>query len=108
MITGSLDHHVILWDISKSEYIFKFDHLSIVTCITFCPNVIFIIIKQNDEYFATGCIDKIIRIFSSKKRTIVDYKNVDDLITAIEYSPTSEHLVVGCHNGKCEIFKFDV
>ena len=49
-------------------------------------------------------MDKIIRVFDIKKKKVVDYLNVSNLITAITYSTCGQFIVVGYHNGICEVF----
>mgnify|MGYP002625486751 FL=1 len=65
LLSCSMDKFVILWDISLSEEnckIQSFDHGNIVTCISFSPTDKFI--------FASGCLDKFIRIWDF--RDIID------------------------------------
>ena len=66
------------------------------------------ILIKNDDIFVSGSLDKIIRIFSIKKKKIIDYINVVDLITAISFSPCSGFIVSGYHNGKCDVFSYEV
>ena len=58
LLSCSTDKFVILWDVSLSEEnckIQSFDHENIVTCVSFCPT---------DKFkFASGCLDKFIRIW---------------------------------------------
>ena len=58
LLSASLDHYVILWDISKNDnnIIKKFDHKDIITCISFSPS--------NPNIFISGCFDRFIRIFT--------------------------------------------
>ena len=70
LLSASLDHYVILWDISKKEnnIIKKFDHNEIITCISFSPT--------NPNTFISGCFDRFIRIFTIDDSII--YKNKED------------------------------
>ena len=67
LLSASLDHYVILWDISlkQNNIIKKFDHNEIVTCISFSP--------VNPNIFISGCFDRFIRIFNIDESII--YKN---------------------------------
>ena len=67
LLSASLDHYVILWDISQKQnnIIKKFDHNEIVTCISFSP--------VNPNIFISGCFDRFIRIFNIDESII--YKN---------------------------------
>ena len=127
LLSASLDHFVILWDISKEDncLIEKYEHNDFVTCVQFSP------IDQN--IFITGCFDKYIRIynisneikkknnvnmkeenktekknlkesktFSSKK--IKDFFNLADKITSISIFPEGRQLAIGTINGKINIY----
>ena len=39
VLTAGLDSNVILWDVNKEQPQAKFEHSSMVTSISFCPNV---------------------------------------------------------------------
>lgn len=71
LLSASLDHYAILWDISKKEnnIIKKFDHNDIITCISFSPN--------NPNIFISGCFDRFIRIFNIDN-SIVFEKTIDE------------------------------
>jgi WD40 repeat protein len=40
ILTASLDHFVILWNINNTTAYMKFLHSSMVTCISFCPSIV--------------------------------------------------------------------
>ncbi len=89
-----------MWNIDSESPIAKFNHSSVVSCISFCPN------KEKEEIFVTGCLDKYIRIWSISSKTLLEYINLKDYITAISFSPTGDMIVVGTHNGKCSVYNF--
>ena len=79
LLSASLDHYVILWDISKKDnnIIKKFDHKDIITCISFSPT--------NPNIFISGCFDRFIRIFTINDSIIFkDENNIDN--TSLNYS----------------------
>lgn len=107
MLSASLDHSVIMWDIHQDNSLMKFEHSAMVTCISFCPIVIcyFNYLKSDDEIFVSGCFDKIVRIWNPTKGKVVDYINLQEYITAISYFPTGDLIIVGSHLGKCSIYE---
>ena len=57
LLSASLDHFVILWNVTDTEnsFVEKWDHRDMVTCISFSPT---------DKYiFVSGCMDKFIIIW---------------------------------------------
>ena len=74
-----------------------------VTCIAFCPNVLHFL-TQNDNQYISGCLDKIIRIWDIKKKKVLEYINLPDLITSIAYFPSGKQIAIGFHNGKVSLF----
>jgi WD40 repeat protein len=98
LLSASMDHLVIMWNINNSGPVMKFVHSSVVTSISFCP------VMGDDEKFASGCLDKIIRIWSPKQNKVLDYINMKEYITAISYFPTGDMIAIGTHDGKCSIY----
>jgi len=85
-----------MWDINKENSSIKFAHSNMVTCVAFCLN--------DENFFVSGCLDKIIRIWDTRKNKVVDYINVQDLITSISFFPSGNQIAVGFHNGKISTF----
>jgi len=58
LLSASVDHFVILWDISREDNccIEKFEHNDLVTCVQFSPT--------NENTFVTGCFDKYVRLYN--------------------------------------------
>lgn len=69
---------------------------SVVTGISFCPG--------NEDFIATGSIDKITRIWSIKHKTVVDWVEIKDVISSVSYSLDGERLVVGTLKGLIMVF----
>lgn len=59
---------------------------------------------EDDEIFVTGCLDKIIRIWSPLKNKVLDYINMKEYITSVAYFPTGDMIAIGTHNGRCSIY----
>lgn len=59
---------------------------------------------NDNDLFISGCLDKIIRIWSIKRNKVVDYINIKEYITALSYFPTGDMVAVGTHNGRCSIY----
>ena len=72
LLSGSLDN-VILWDVSSSEEkckIESFEHTKMVTCVSFSPT---------EKYkFASGCLDKFVRIWDFKDILDAHYNNLNE------------------------------
>ena len=86
LLSASLDHYVILWDISKKEnnIIKKFDHNEIITCISFSPT--------NPNIFISGCFDRFIRIFTIEDSII--YKNkIEENNNENEYNNSNSNII---------------
>ena len=53
-----------------------------VTCIQFNPT--------DDDYFISGSLDGKVRIWNVTNRYVVDWIDVNDMITAISYTPDAQ------------------
>ena len=73
LLSASVDHYVILWDISKEDHclIEKFEHNDIITCIQFSP--------KNKNIFVTGCFDKYVRLYNISNYIRLKEKNNNNL-----------------------------
>ena len=79
LLSASVDHYVILWDISLENncLVEKFEHNDLVTSIQFSP--------INENIFVTGCLDKYVRIYNisnyiNQKTNNNIYDNMEDNI----------------------------
>lgn len=63
--------------------------------------------QKVDEFCVTGCFDKIIRIWDSTDRKVVDWVQVNDMITALTFSPDKQYLLVGLFKGAVKIYRAD-
>ena len=130
LLSASIDHRVILWDISLENncFISEYKHSDMVTCVKFSPS--------DPSIFATGCLDKYIRIFKidhtflktkekkddssrSKKKHIqedkkveknndeekaIEYFNIVDKITSISFYPDGNQIAIGTCDGKIVVY----
>lgn len=136
LLSSSVDHFVILWDISKENncVVEKFDHKDLVTSIQFSP--------INENIFITGCFDKYVRIYNiskyintiynnmednvdieinlekTKKKNLKesisnaygtkekDFFNLTDKITVVSFFPEGNQIAIGTINGKINVYDF--
>lgn len=107
LVTVSIDHTAMLWDINREYSIKSYQHNSIVSCVAFYPNVPLNIygVDNEDDVFITGCFDKKVRIWGkdNKKPVVVIY--VSELITSISFFPEANYLIMGSSEGKLSIYE---
>ena len=97
LLSSSVDHYVILWDISKKNgenIIKKFNHNEIVTCLTFSPN--------DPNIFITGCFDRFIRFFRIDDSIILKEKN--DVNTKLNESKSTININMNHNNLNSNIY----
>ena len=72
LLSASLDYKVILWDISLENncFISEYKHTDIVTCVKFSPS--------DPSIFATGCLDKYVRIYKIDQYFLKTKEKKDD------------------------------
>ncbi|CAM0870894.1 unnamed protein product [Alopecurus aequalis] len=70
-----------------------FSHTNYVTSVHFQPT--------SDNYFITGCIDGLVRIWDVRKCLVVDWANTKEIVTAVCYRPDGKGAVVGTITGNC-------
>lgn len=100
LLTASLDHYVILWDVNnENSLLHKYQHGDMVTSVSFSPFV------QN--IFITGCLDRFVRIWSFNPDTKPEYFNIKEKITAISFFPSGDAVAIGAHNGKIIIYDIE-
>ena len=92
LLSASVDHFVILWDISQEDncLIEKFEHNDLVTCVQFSP--------VNENIFLTGCFDKYVRIYN-----ILNYINKKNIKSSIEIN--NNFIIENNNKKKQKIFK---
>lgn len=111
LVSVSIDHTAILWDINELKSIQVYKHNAIVSCVSFYPAEISVniagIVNQSDV-FITGCFDKIVRIWGTRSLKPVAYINVTELITAISFFPEGNFIAMGNTNGNIAIYECTV
>jgi WD40 repeat protein len=58
-----------------------------------------------ENYFASGCFDKLLRIWNIKQRKVVEWQQTPNYITALCFTPsTGDRLAVGLITGEILIY----
>ncbi|CAD6201630.1 unnamed protein product [Miscanthus lutarioriparius] len=96
LLSASMDKTVRLWKIGCDSCLKVFSHNNYVTCIQFKPT--------NDNYFISGCIDGMVRIWDVPRCLVVDWVVSKEIITAVCYRPDGKGAVVGTITGNCRYY----
>ncbi|BAT12995.1 Os11g0187100 [Oryza sativa Japonica Group] len=97
LLSSSMDKTVRLWDTEAKACLKLFPHNDYVTCVQFNP--------VDDGYFISGSLDSKVRIWSVAERQVVDWSDLDDMVTAACYTPDGQAAIVGSHKGSCRFYK---
>ena len=104
IVTVSIDHNAILYDVTQTSPLRVYPHNGIVSCVSFAP----LDSKIEGDAFITGCFDKIIRVWSTTNNSApISYVNVTELVTAIAFFPLGDFVVVGNNSGKCSVYSYE-
>jgi len=79
LLSASIDKTVRLWKVGCNSCLKVFSHSNYVTCIQFKPT--------SDDYFISGCIDGLVRIWNVPRCQVVDWADNKEIVTAVCYSP---------------------
>ncbi|KAG2555257.1 uncharacterized protein LOC120647566 [Panicum virgatum] len=93
LLSASIDKTVRLWKVGCNSCLKVFSHSNYVTCIQFKPT--------SDDYFISGCIDGLVRIWNVPRCQVVDWADNNEIVTAVCYSPDGKGAVVGTLTGNC-------
>ncbi|VAI25427.1 unnamed protein product [Triticum turgidum subsp. durum] len=96
LISASMDKTARLWRVGCNSCLKVFFHNNYVTCVQFHPT--------SDNYFISGCIDGLVRIWDVRKCLVVDWANSKEIITAVCYRPDGKGVVVGTITGNCRYY----
>ncbi|CAD6257812.1 unnamed protein product [Miscanthus lutarioriparius] len=97
LLSSSVDHTVRLWDVVTKTCLRVFPHSDYVTCVQFNP--------VDDGYFISGSLDCKVRIWSVPDRQVVDWSDLNDMVTAACYTPDGQAAIIGSHKGSCRFYK---
>jgi hypothetical protein len=62
---------------------------------------------ESDEYFVSGSLDMMVRLWSIRGNAIVDYQKTNDIITSLKVAPDGLRLLAGLYKGQCVVFTLD-
>ncbi|WVZ88669.1 hypothetical protein U9M48_035161 [Paspalum notatum var. saurae] len=97
LLSSSMDKTVRLWDTENKACLKTFTHSDYVTCIQFNP--------VDDRYFISGSLDAKVRLWSIPDRQVVDWTDLNEMVTAASYTPDGQGAIIGSHQGSCRLFK---
>uniref|UniRef100_A0A804P195 WD repeat-containing protein 44 n=1 Tax=Zea mays TaxID=4577 RepID=A0A804P195_MAIZE len=97
LLSSSMDHTVRLWNVDTKTCLRVFPHSDYVTCVQFNP--------ADDGYFISGSLDCKVRIWSVPDRQVVDWSDLNDMVTAACYTPDGQAAIIGSHRGSCRFYK---
>ncbi|CAD6254406.1 unnamed protein product [Miscanthus lutarioriparius] len=97
LLSSSMDHTVRLWDVVTKTCLRVFPHSDYVTCVQFNP--------VDDGYFISGSLDCKVRIWSVPDRQVVDWSDLNDMVTAACYTPDGQAAIIGSHKGSCRFYR---
>ncbi|KAG0504497.1 hypothetical protein KC19_N027300 [Ceratodon purpureus] len=96
LLSSSMDKTVRLWHISYDECLRIFPHNDYVTCAQFNP--------IDDRYFLSGSLDDKVRIWSIPDHHVVDWSDLQEMVTAVSYTPDGKRAIVGSYKGTCRFY----
>ncbi|KAL6847628.1 hypothetical protein ACP4OV_022654 [Aristida adscensionis] len=96
LLSASMDKTVRLWKVGCNNCLKVFSHNNYVTCVQFQPT--------NDNYFISGCIDGMVRIWDVLRCLVVDWADSKEIVTAVCYRPDGKGAVVGTITGNCRYY----
>ncbi|BAT16129.1 Os12g0178633, partial [Oryza sativa Japonica Group] len=97
LLSSSMDKTVRLWDTTTKACLKVFAHNDYVTCIQFNP--------ADDRFFISGSLDAKVRLWSIPDRQVVDWTDLNEMVTAASYTPDGQGAIIGSHKGSCRFYK---
>uniref|UniRef100_A0A0D3HS18 Dynamin-type G domain-containing protein n=1 Tax=Oryza barthii TaxID=65489 RepID=A0A0D3HS18_9ORYZ len=97
LLSSSMDKTVRLWDTTTKACLKVFAHNDYVTCIQFNP--------VDDRFFISGSLDAKVRLWSIPDRQVVDWTDLNEMVTAASYTPDGQGAIIGSHKGSCRFYK---
>ncbi|KAI3937045.1 hypothetical protein MKX01_015260 [Papaver californicum] len=96
LLSSSMDKTVRLWHMASTSCLKIFSHSDYVTCIQFNP--------VDDRYFISGSLDAKVRIWSIPDHQVVDWNDLNEMVTAACYTPDGQGALVGSYKGSCRLY----
>ncbi|KAK8600202.1 hypothetical protein V6N12_050058 [Hibiscus sabdariffa] len=96
LLSSSMDKTVRLWDLETKRCLKVFAHSDYVTCIHFNP--------VDDDHFISGSLDEKVRIWNVTQRRVVDWTDLNEMVTAACYTPDGQGALIGSHKGNCRLY----
>ncbi|KAL4296892.1 hypothetical protein GQ457_12G009660 [Hibiscus cannabinus] len=96
LLSSSMDKTVRLWDLETKRCLKVFAHSDYVTCIHFNP--------VDDDHFISGSLDEKVRIWNVTQRKVVDWTDLNEMVTAACYTPDGQGALIGSHKGNCRLY----
>ena len=92
-----MDKTVRLWHVTRTECLCCFKHTDFVTSIQFHP--------RDDRFFLAGSLDSKLRLWSIPDKSVAYSAQLNDLVTAVAFTPDGKTCIAGCLNGLCLFYE---
>jgi WD40 repeat protein len=99
LLSVSADCLVIIWNINFDKPVQILKHQDILCSAIFVK-------PQSENYVASGCFDKIVRIWNVNQRKVIDWQQTPNYITALQVNQQGNTIVVGLVNGICIVYDY--
>lgn len=96
ILSSSVDKTVRLWQVGCDQCLKVFYHSNYVTCVQFNP--------VDDDSFISGSIDGKVRIWAISGCQVVDWTDINEIVTAVCYRPDGKGIIVGSIAGNCRFY----
>ncbi|KAJ2962087.1 hypothetical protein NQZ79_g2817 [Umbelopsis isabellina] len=99
LLSSSMDKTVRLWHVTRKECLCVFQHLDVVTSITFHP--------RDDRFFLSGSLDCKLRLWNIPDKKVAYWNEVPDsnMVTAVGFTHNGKIAVAGSYVGSCFFYE---
>ena len=98
LLSASVDRTARLWHISRpAAALSLFHHPDFVTAVHFHP--------LDERFFLSACFDKKVRVWSIVDHRVMEWSQVQDIITSARYDRKGEFVMVGSHTGTVNVLR---